>query len=253
MLDLIKLAVDTFVAPLPLALIVGVAAAVCGWRGRRRWALALLIVTAAIVFVGGMVPVGNAVLRPLEDSYPPLVVARLPEVRYVVVLGSGYSPRDDVPITAALDEEGLRRIVEGVILARRLSGAKLIVSGGASVGRAAPALGYARLAGDLGVPSSSIVVLDRARDTYEEAQAIVARVGSTPFILVTSAAHMPRAIWLMRHEGANPIAAPTGQLADVPLRETGWSVWLPSSGGLLRVQLALHEYLGLAAARLGIH
>jgi uncharacterized SAM-binding protein YcdF (DUF218 family) len=253
MIDLVKRGVDVVAAPLPIALILCVVAAVCGWRAWRRSALVLLIVSAAIVFAGGMIPVGNALLRPLEDSYPPLAVARLPKVRYVVVLGSGYSPWDDVPTTAALDEEGLRRIVEGVILIRCLPGAKLIVSGGAPDGRAPPALGYALLARDLGVPSSSIVVLDRARDTYAEARAVVARVGSAPFILVTSADHMPRAMWLMRHAGANPIGAPTGQLADVPLSEAGWRIWVPSSGGLLRIQLALHEYLGLAAARLGVH
>lgn len=253
MIALVKQWVDVFAAPLPIALILAAVAAVCGWRARRRLALSLLVVSAAVVFVGGMVPVGNALLGPLEDPYPPLAASRLPQVRYIVVLGSGYSPRDDLPVTAALDEEGLRRIVEGVILSRRMPNAALIVSGGAPAGRAPPALGYARLARDLGVPSGSVVVLDRARDTYEEAHAVAARVGSEPFILVTSADHMRRAMWLMRHAGANPIAAPAGQLGDLPLREAGWKVWLPSSDGLARAELALHEYLGLAAAKLGVH
>lgn len=253
MMELVKQWVNVVAAPLPIALILGAVAAVCGWRARRRSTLILSVLAAAIVFLGGTVPVGNALLRPLEDSYQPLAVSRLPQVQYVVVLGSGYSPRDDLPITAALDDQGLRRIVEGIILSRRIPNAKLIVSGGAPVGQAPPALGYARLALDLGVPSSSIIMLDGARDTYQEAHAVVARVGSRQFILVTSADHMPRAMWLMRHLGANPIAAPTGQLAELPSGEVGALAWLPSSGGLVRVQLALHEYLGLAAARLGVH
>lgn len=253
MLDLIKQVVGAFAAPLPLALVMGVMAVTCRWRGRLRPAKVLWILSAVIVFVGGMTPIGNALLRPLEDCYQPLAMSRLPKVGYVVVLGSGYSPRDDLPITAALDKEGLQRIVQGVILARRLPNTKLVVSGGAPVGRAPPALGYARLARDLGVPSSSVIVLDEDPDTYAEARAVAARIGSAPFILVTSAYHMPRAMWLMHHAGADPIAMPTGQLADVPLREEGWRVWVPSSGGLSRIQLALHEYFGLVAARLGVH
>jgi uncharacterized SAM-binding protein YcdF (DUF218 family) len=185
-------------------------------------------------------------LLPLERQYAPLASDRqLPEVGYVVVLGSGYEPYDHIPITAALDREGLMRVVEGVRLARRLVGARLVVSGGAANGHPAPAHGYAQLAQALGIDSKSMIILDRAIDTSSEAHDVTKVVQSAPFVLVTSAWHMARAVRLMQRAGAHPIPAPTGQ------DRLNWSDWLPTSGGLAKTERALHEYMGLTAMALG--
>src|SRR5437016_9603084 len=114
-----------------------------GWLRTRTW---LLTLAAVIAYLGAIVPVGDALLSPLEHKYSPVREnVALPAVDYVVVLGSGYAPHDGIPITAALDEDGLVRIVEGVRLVRRLGSARLVVSGGARTGRAPPAQGYAGL------------------------------------------------------------------------------------------------------------
>jgi uncharacterized SAM-binding protein YcdF (DUF218 family) len=119
-----------------------------------------------------------------------------------------------------------------------------VVSGGSPGGRARPAEGYARLARALGVADASLVVLDTALDTAQEARAIAARLGNAPFLLVTSAWHMPRAMLQMKLAGAKAIPAPTGQLTGRPMN---WGSWLPSAAGLGRSERALHEYMGLAA------
>ena len=76
-------------------------------------------------------------------------------------------------------------------------------------------------------------------------------LGGAPFVLVTSAYHMPRAVRLMQRAGQHPIPAPTGQrVGAFPWR--GFHRWLPTSAGLRDTELALHEYLGLAALTLGI-
>src|SRR5262249_37828707 len=149
--------------------------------------------------------VGTLLLLPLERQYAPLPDDKeLPQVGYVVVLGSGYQPRDRVPITAALDREGLMRIVEGVRLERQIAGARLVVSGGSIRGRlASSARGYARLATALGIESQSLIILDRATDTSAEARDVDAVLHSAPFLLVTSAWHMPRAMRLMQRAGAH--------------------------------------------------
>jgi uncharacterized SAM-binding protein YcdF (DUF218 family) len=125
----------------------------------------------------------------------------------------------------------------------------LVVSGGAPPGRAAPADGYAQLARDLGIPQDSIVVLDKALDTAQEARAIAQRLGHSPFLLVTSASHMPRALEQMTRAGAVAIAAPTAELTGRPLN---WTAWIPSASGLKRTEHALHEYLGLLALKIGV-
>jgi uncharacterized SAM-binding protein YcdF (DUF218 family) len=242
---------EALLSPLALSLLIAVIAVICRFSRRPRLARALFIVAASVVYAGSITVVGDALLGPLERRYPPLPQnPSLPAAGYVVVLGSGYTPHDGVPITAALDEYGLARIVEGVRLARRLNDARLIVSGGAPAGQSASAQGYAELARELGIPEGSLVLAATALDTRAEARSIAGLVGTTPFILVTSAYHMPRAMLEMRHAGLEPIPAPTGQLANGP---HGADVrdWLPSSSALRKVERALHEYVGLAALAAG--
>jgi uncharacterized SAM-binding protein YcdF (DUF218 family) len=195
--------------------------------------------------------VGNALLGPLEHRYPPLHPdPPPPAAAYVVVLGGGYAPHDGVPVTAALNADSLARIVEGVRLALRLNDARLIVSGGAPAGQSASARGYAEMARALGIPPASLVLVDTPLDTRAEARSVAAVVGATPFILVTSAYHMPRAMLEMQRAGLAPIAAPTGQLVESQ-NATDPRAWLPTSGGLREVERALHEYVGLAVLSLG--
>jgi uncharacterized SAM-binding protein YcdF (DUF218 family) len=241
-----------FATPLMLALLLVAAAGACSVRGRRRSAMGLLIGAAALVYLGGLVSVGEALLAPLEGQYPALTEdARLQGVDTIVVLGSSYLPRNAIPVTAALDEDGLARIVEGLRLQRRMPGARLVVSGGAAPGYIPGALGYALLAREFGVDDAALVVLQEPRDTSAEAQAVASLLGGAPFVLVTSAYHMPRAIRLMQGAGQHPIPAATGQRVGAsPGR--GLHRWLPSSAGMRDTEIALHEYLGLAALALGI-
>ena len=73
-------------------------------------------------------------------------------------------------------------------------------------------------------------------------------MGKDRFILVTSASHMRRSQALFRKLGMDPIAAPTDY------ESTGQGLRLsdfyPSVGELHKADLALHEYLGLAWAKL---
>jgi uncharacterized SAM-binding protein YcdF (DUF218 family) len=238
--------------PFVIALILVAAAGLCRAAGRRRSAAWLFLCAAATVYLGSLAPVGEVLLTPLESQYPPLAFdARLQAIGDIVVLGSGYMPRAGIPVTAALDEDGLVRIVEGLRFARRFPGARLVVSGGASPGYTPVALGYAELARDFGVAGASLVVLQSPRDTASEARAVAALIGGAPFVLVTSAYHMPRAVKLMQRAGQHPIPAPTGQrVGAFPGR--GLHRWLPTAAGMRDTELALHEYLGLAALAIGI-
>jgi uncharacterized SAM-binding protein YcdF (DUF218 family) len=249
---IVKQLVGRLAGPLVIAFLIGVTAGICRALGRRRTAVWLLASAATVAYLGAIVPVGDALLGPLERRYPPLSQEEpLPSVGYIVVLGSGYTPHNGIPVTAALDEDGLARIVEGIRLARRFGNARLVVSGGAPPGRMAPALGYPELARDLGVDETSLVVSDSALDTDAEARAVAALVGDAPFILVTSAYHMPRAVRLMERAGVHPIPAPTGHRVNASVR-VDWTDLLPASVGLRKTERALHEYLGLAAMAVGV-
>ena len=253
MIFILKHMVAVLTSPMTLGLAVVVVAAALRLIRRGRAALWLAIVGATIGYAGALRLVGDALLAPLERQYPPLRDDQLPSVvGAIVVLGSGYAPRDNVPVTGALGEDGLVRIVEGIRLARHFQSARMVVSGGAPPGLIPSALGYATLARDLGVPDSSIIVLDKARDTDEEARSISKLLGDLPFILVTSAYQMPRAIRLMGRAGARAVPAPTGQLTGAPSPNLLLRM-LPNSDGLGRTERAIHEYLGLAALSLHLN
>jgi uncharacterized SAM-binding protein YcdF (DUF218 family) len=247
---LAKEVIAVMTAPLMVVLSMTLVAGAFALAGRSRVTRILLICAAVLAYVSSTSLVGQALLRPLEARFPPLGGDPLPTVGYVVVLGSGYAPHDGVPVTAALDADGLVRAVEAIRLARGLGRARLVVSGGASAGYLPAAQGYARLARALGIAPESIIVCDRPLDTNAEALEVRKLLGSSPFLLVTSAYHMPRAMLLMRRAGANPTAAPTGEVAFGAMRVTG-RAFLPGSDGLRDTERAIHEYLGLAAIASG--
>jgi uncharacterized SAM-binding protein YcdF (DUF218 family) len=251
MMESIRTLVDQFASPLTLASVVSVVAAFL-WRRRRRLAAALWVGAGLSIYALGLPSVGNALLGPLEQQFPmPPADWPLPKVAYIVVLGSGYAPRDGISAAAALDREGLLRVVEAVRLLHREPGAQLLLSGGAPNGLPAPAHGEAELATELGVDNASVVLLDQPRNTAAEARAVAAILGIQPFLLVTSAWHMPRAMRLMTRVGARAIPVSTGQQTGVHC-PTYLSCLLPHATGLARSEIAMHEYLGLLAVRLNL-
>jgi uncharacterized SAM-binding protein YcdF (DUF218 family) len=251
MLYVVKHWLEALLSPLTLSLLIAVIAMICRYTKRPRPTRALLTLAAAVVYAGSISVVGDALLGPLERRYPPLPQHEsLPAAGYVVVLGAGYAPRDGVPVTAALNADGLARVVEGVSLTRRLGDARLVVSGGAPAGQSPSAQGYAEMARQLGIPAASLLLLDTPLDTRAEARSVAALLGSSRFILVTSAYHMPRAMQEMRRAGLAPIAAPTGQLVGGS-NYASLGAWLPNSAALRKVERALHEYAGIGMLGLG--
>jgi uncharacterized SAM-binding protein YcdF (DUF218 family) len=236
-----------FASPLVFCFLLALVGALLRLFGLRKPGSILWILAASLVYLASIPLVGNLLLEPLERKYPSVFDHAPPGASWVVVCGSGYAPRLGVPVTASLDDDGLARVVEGLRLARQYGASRLLLSGGSPRKGAEPARGYLELAKQLGFDQQSIEISDQAQDTAAEAKAVVMRLGDTPFLLVTSAYHMPRAMWLMQRAGARPIPAPTGQLVD---RAGGWE-WnslVPSSAGLRKSERALHEYLGLVAA-----
>jgi uncharacterized SAM-binding protein YcdF (DUF218 family) len=237
-------------SPLLLALILAVSGL---WLLRTlRSRLGAWLIACGLLF-GYLVSTswfGNFLLAPLERQYTALDIEQVREVHDIVVLGSSYDPRERVSIVGALDPVGLARISEGVriVLARR--DVRMFVSGGARPGGIPIARGYSDFAIAMGVSPAAITMLDHPLNTADEARDVFASLGRSPFILVTSAYHMPRAMRLMRRAGANPVPEPTGQLVGTRLSE-GFGL-VPGSRGLRKSETALHEYLGLAALSLGM-
>jgi uncharacterized SAM-binding protein YcdF (DUF218 family) len=249
-LHILKFLVGALAMPLTC---VGVLLVVAGalWLLRRRRMAAMVTIASIVVtylactpFVAGalLAPLARGFTSPLDDP---------PQVRFVVILGSWYSPRADLPVTASMNFDALARLTEGMRLLRLLPQARLIVSGGVPpLSTSQPsARGYARMARALGIEPDRIIVLDRPGDTAQEARALAPVVGSEPFLLVTSSAHLRRAMQLMDRAGLRPIAAPATRLPDDRFE---WGSLIPNASGLRGTEVAIHEYLGLAAISLGL-
>ena len=249
----VKLVLGAWLMPVPLSLILSLMGLALRMSGRRRVGHLLMGSGAVLAVAACCGFVGRALLNPLETRYHSVenAAAIVPAPHYVAVLGSGYQPRDGVSVTGALGADAVIRLAEGIRLYRQLSGAALIVSGGPSPGDPPAARGYALAAMALGVPASAIIRIETPTDTGAEIRAIHARIGDAPVLLVTSAAHMPRAMEHCRRVGLHAIAAQTGNLTDPAPRGQSW-LSPPSGVALRRTETAFHEYFGLLALSLGI-
>ena len=241
---LLKKIVSRFLFPLPLSLEFLFVGLFLLWFTRRQRAGKALVTCGALLLVGlSNIFTSNALLRPLEQRYPPLVVAHIgagaPAVGFIAVLGGWADDDPDVPVTSHISPGLMVRLIEGVRLHREIPGSKLILSGGND-----SAAGMAKMAEVLGVSGEDILSLSEPRDTEEESQQIAPIVGLQRFILVTSASHMPRAMGLFRKRGLQSIPAPTDYLA--PRHRAESDDLFPDGSNLLKSQVAFYEYLGLA-------
>jgi uncharacterized SAM-binding protein YcdF (DUF218 family) len=212
----------------------------------------LVTIGTGLLLLLSIAPVSGALLRTLEQRYPPLNLSSLPvELTkspsgiFIVVLGSGYSPDPSVDRNSHLSQDALARLLEGVQICQEVESCRLILSGGPTA--AAQAMKEVSLS--LGVPQREIILEENSRNTEQEARLIKPMVGIAPFILVTSASHMPRAMGLFQKLGMHPIAAPTDYLA-----KTGGPFspdeFYPGAGGLSEAERAVYEYLGMAWEKL---
>jgi uncharacterized SAM-binding protein YcdF (DUF218 family) len=209
------------------------------------------IVTIGLILLTGLSygPVSEALLRPLEYKYPPLLNSdHLTQVKWVVVLGGGHTSNPRIPITSRISSSALYRLVEGIRLYRQRPGRKLILTGGVIFDPVSHAQVLSDIAQAVGVNKQDLVLEQHSMDTKDEAQFVKALVGREKFILVTSAVHMPRSVALFRNQGLDPIPAPTGYIVKKK-QGLGPGVFFPGAGELYGTERAIYEYLGMAWAR----
>ena len=217
-------------------------------RRSRLWALFLL---AAGLLLGarGSGPGARALLSPLEGEYPALLSPPQVQVDWVVVRTGGEGWGQGRPITSDLSTSSSARLVEAIRIWRLLGKRPrfLFVGGVGEPGKRAEAPLVAQAAVALGVPEDALQWEAASRNTRENASAIAAELGRSPFVLVTSAFHMPRAVAACRAQGLSPVPAPCDYRA--PLEITAWD-YFPASEYLWDSALAIREYLALVYYRL---
>jgi len=213
---------------------------------RSKDALAPFVIGTALLYALSLNTVSGYLIRPLERAYPPLNLsgqAAPKQVKWVVVLGSSHRTDRTLPAASMLGEDALFRLAEGIRVANRFPGAVLILSGGKYLDEQSNAQVMAAAAVGLGFDPTRIVLSDKALDTHDEALRIKDMTGGEPFVLVTTASHMLRAVKLFEQQGLKPVPAPTA------FRYKGErEYFLPHAENLQTCHLAVHEYLGLTWA-----
>jgi len=199
-------------------------------------------------------PFSYAILGYLERQYKTFRInddflKNVSGIKYVVILGGGLTSDPRLPITSQLNHSSLIRLIEGIRLYRKIPGAKLILSGGVGFDCVSDAEMMERLSISLGVEPQDIILESKSLNTYEEAKFIKNIVGDKRFILVTSAAHMPRAMALFKKSGMEPISAPTDHLVRKHQRFHPIMVF-PKADRLKETETAFYEYIGLIKERL---
>jgi uncharacterized SAM-binding protein YcdF (DUF218 family) len=238
----LKKLTSAFLLPYPIAIALLIVGLVLLWfTQRQRLGKILSSVSVVMLLLGGYDVLSGPLILPLERPFSPLsaemVAAMTPAPAAIVVLGSGFRTDKTLPPNDRLSSNGIARLTEAVRLAHILPAARLILSDGVGQGES-----LAQTAMIMGVPRERITLEGRSGDTSDEAALLPPLVGKEPFLLVTSAAHMRRAMALCRKQGLNPIAAAT----DFTHASVEWSAGdlLPRAEGFLRADYALHEWIG---------
>lgn len=197
-------------------------------------------------------------------------VDRLSLKPVIVVLGGGASDDPLLPEADRLTSSSALRVVAAVEIYRELATPsslvsvtnqaktdqsaravepRLILSGGPTYNSEPEALPMRALAESLGVPVGNILLEIHSDDTASEAKDLLPVLGHKPFILVTSAIQMSRAMALFQHQGMRPIAAPAN-FAGQKNTESFVIKLLPSVVALRDSTIAMHEQIGMLWERL---
>lgn len=249
---LIRKFLSVALMPLSFAILIGIIGLLILWFSSWRKTASVIITFSFVIllaFSTGFVP--DRLLGHLESRYKPLFTAPT-NVHKIVVLGGGVGGQVGYPPNTRINSASLSRLIEGIRLYRQLTRkgvhVELLLSGGRIYRN--PKSEAARMRNTavmLGVKPKDIQIENGSKDTYQEALYLNALLGKKPFILVTSAYHMPRAIALFKHLGMKPIPAPTQYI--VKLNRNPFKHFLPSMINLTFSDIALHEYLGLTYAK----
>lgn len=221
---------------------------------RRRWGLKLCWLALVVLLVQGWQPLPDALLRQLESRHPPVAASSsLLAYSGIIVLGGALEPayvwaNQGQP---ALNDAAERMAVP-VALAQRFPHLKIVFTGGEGelLGTGLTEADRAKIFFDsMGLPAARVQYESASHTTYENAVLTATLPGvdkNRPWLLLTSANHMPRAMATFLKIGWNVTAYPVDFRTGTA---TPWSQYSLQKGAQ-KWHVALHEMLGLLAYRL---
>lgn len=216
-------------------------------RDRAAAAHKIFLLALFLVLLIGFVPVGQLLIRPLEMRFPAAPDISVPTG--IIILGGG----EDAAMSAAsglpeLNAAG-ERLILGLALAQAFPEAQLIFTGGSASlvnQRVSGADGAQALFARFEIADSRITLEPNARNTAENAlrtYELVEDATHGPWILVTSAFHMPRSVGSFCAAGWRNV---TPYPVDYRAADIGGLSWA-LAGNLDLLDIAIKEWVGLVA------
>ena len=219
---------------------------------RRRLGAGLSAFGLLGLLAGGLSPLSAWAVLPLEQRFPAFADDAPPDG--IIVLGGGIEAGLSAGRKQVVVNDAGERPIYMADLARRYPQARLMFSGGSGSlvdGAIAEADIVSRDADTLGLPRTRLILENRSRNTRENALFSAAMAQPKPgerWLLVTSAFHMPRAIGCFRAAGFDVVAFPVDYRTRGPRDALRFGSF--ASEGLLVLDLAVKEWIGLAVYRL---
>jgi uncharacterized SAM-binding protein YcdF (DUF218 family) len=234
---------------LAIALILGRLLGISHRPAARRLGRHLTSAGILLVAVLTLLPLGQVLLRPLEERFPqPDLPARIDGI---ILLGGSVHTEMTADRGQPVLNNSAERITEFVALARRYPEARLLFTGGSGfvfAGDLREAEVIRKVLDGIGFDPSRITFERESRNTYENAVFSRLLVDPQPgetWLLITSAAHVPRSVGIFRRAGWPVLPYP------VDYRSTHVLTWSPDLlSGLDALNESLREWIGLAAYRL---
>lgn len=237
------------VQPLSLALLCAAIGLALAWRGRTRLGVALAAAALAALWLAATPLVASRILYSLESQWPAAAAEDAPSADAIVVLGTAVARRGPTRPRVELDDSS-DRLLHAARLHRAGKAPWVIASGGAIpwARESGPeSAEMALLLEEWGVPRDAILLESRSRTTWENAlrvKELLDARGLGAVLLVTSAAHMPRALAMFERAGIRVLPAPT-DFGGEPAPPGRLGSWLPSASVLDAATRAAKEYLGI--------
>lgn len=244
---------EQFVIPSNFLLLLGLLGVVLMIFRRRRFGAFLSGISILLLAICGWSPVGALTLAPLENRFSTPEIVQPPTG--IVMLGGAV----DIHLTAdrkmvAMNDAG-ERLTETAALAYRFPNARIFLSGGfghiGSDTNPSESAVARKFLTEVGIAADRISMEEKSRTTCENAEESLKAVNPKPgetWLLVTSAWHMPRAVACFRAAKFPVVPYP------VDFRTRGREKWRivnkSSADGFKDIDIAFHEWIGLAAYRL---
>lgn len=205
-----------------------------------------VLILFVLIWVLGTRPVSETVIKPLESAYgaPKISGLRSAGVRQVVVLtGGGYGAKQG-QLSAALPQASMVRFLSGLEVCSRIGPDCVLIFSG-SAGRGRSHITTAHTMADLAAlisPGITVIAEANSNSTAEHPQNVRKLLKPGPFIVITSAYHMPRTMRSFKLAGLGPIPYPVDYQAK---GNYGLFDILPSISNFSTAGIALREYLAL--------